>query len=69
MWCGLMWSVRQCCKKCHIYKKDYFLHLFGEEFLDALIAETNLLEGKTLSKGHLAWKLLSNGKLSVIRKF
>ena len=29
---------------------EYFLHLFGEEFLDALIAETNLLEGKVAHK-------------------
>ena len=32
---------------------EYFLHLFGKEHLDAFIAETNLLEGKILSKGHL----------------
>ena len=29
------------------------MHLYGEEFLDALIAEENLLEGKILLKGHL----------------
>ena len=32
---------------------ESFLHLFGEEFLDALEAKTNLLEGKFLSGGHL----------------
>ena len=32
---------------------EYFLHLFGKEFLDAIIAETNLLEGTILSKDHL----------------
>ena len=31
----------------------YFLHLFGKQFSDAVIAETNLLEGKILSKCHL----------------
>ena len=30
-----------------------FLHLFGKDFLDAFIAETNLLEGKLLLKWHL----------------
>ena len=32
---------------------EYFLHLFGKEFLDAIIAETNLLAGTILSKYHL----------------
>ena len=32
---------------------ECFLHLYGEEFLDALIAEENLLEGKILLKSHL----------------
>ena len=31
----------------------YFLHLFGTQFLDAFIAETNLLEEKTFLKDHL----------------
>ena len=43
---------------------EHFLHLFGEEFLDALIAETNLLEEKILSKVYL-----SVGNLSVIKNF
>ena len=30
-----------------------FLHLSGEEVLDALIAKTNLLEGKRFWKSHL----------------
>ena len=32
---------------------EYFLHLSGKEFLDVFVAETSLLEGKSLSKGHL----------------
>ena len=33
---------------------DYFLHLFGEQFLDTVIADTNLYaERKITSKGNL----------------
>ena len=33
---------------------EYFLHLFGEEFLDTVIADTNLYaERKIISKGNL----------------
>ena len=49
----------------------YFLHLFGKQFLDAFIAETNLLEEKILSKGYptlevaLGWKPISHEGLLV----
>ena len=35
------------------HMSEYFLHLYGEEVLDALIAEENLLEGKVLLKSRL----------------
>ena len=38
---------------------EYFLHLFGKELLDTSITETNLLEGKGLSKVHLLEVALS----------
>ena len=38
---------------------QYFLHLFGKERLDTSITETNLLEGKDLSKVHLLEVALS----------
>ena len=32
---------------------EYFLHLFGKQFLDTFIAETNLFKGKIIPKDHL----------------
>ena len=37
----------------YLQPHDYFFHLFGKEFLDAFIAETNLLARWKISKGHL----------------
>ena len=50
---------------------EYFLHLFGEEFLDTVIADTNLYaERKIISKGNLGsssqfhkWKPTNCGEL------